>query len=54
MRSTVIVIRNTRSILTQTVMAKQRSSLISFVNLKARILLWRSKLTLELRQTAYH
>ena len=38
----MIVIRNTEFTLTQTVMARQRSSLISIANLKAKYLPWRS------------
>ena len=41
----MIVIRNTEFTLTQTVMARQRSSLILIVNLKAKYLPWKSGLT---------
>ena len=51
----MIVIRNTRSTLTQTVMARQRLSLTLYVNLKAnQPLKWRLRWILDLRQTVYY
>ena len=50
----MIVIKNTEFTLTQTVMARQRSSLTLIVNLKAKYLPWKLRLTLDLRQTVYH